>query len=178
MPKLEKEGSMRLRVFLLKWVGLLLATCGAGPAEPADLGTFGPGETLTFQLNDTVHVCNEELPYSIQRITEGKSQKLMLEHSCLGILGSGVDQFCENGQVTTVPVGSCSDAIICEDQQVNRTVRWDQQAYVVVTEDCAGQTIQHEEKQQVPAGRYQVTVQDWVEDHIEDRVVAEFSITY
>ncbi len=169
---------MKPPVFLLVWVGLLLlAACGAGPDAPADLGAFGPGETITFQLDDTVHVCNEELPYSIQQVTEGESRKLLLEHSCLGIVGTGVDQFCENGQVTIVQVGSCSDAIICEDQQVDQTVRWDQLAYFVVAEECAGQTIQREERQQVPAGRYQVTVQDWVEDHIEDRVVAEFSIS-
>jgi hypothetical protein len=168
---------MKPMVILLTSLSLFLAACSGTPAAPGDLGTFGPGEIITFHLDDTVHVCNEELPYSIQLVTEGESRKLLLEHSCVGIVGTGVDQFCENGQVTIVHVGTCSDAIICEDQKIDETVNWDQQAYVVVTEDCAGQTIQREEKQQVPAGRYQVTVQDWVEDHIEDRVVAEFEIT-
>jgi hypothetical protein len=167
---------MKWFLSLLGLVGVLLAACGGSPAAPGDLGAFGPGETVTFQLDDTVYVCNEELPYSILQVTEGEPRRLMLEHSCVGIVGSGVDQFCENGQVTIVQVGSCSDAIICEDQHVDQTVRWDQQEYVVVTDECAGQTIQREEKQQVPAGRYQVTVQEWKKDHIGYRVVAEFII--
>jgi hypothetical protein len=168
---------LKAGVILLLSLSLFLVACGGSPAGPADLGAFGSGETVAFHLDDTVHVCNEELPYSIQLVSEGGSRKLLLEHSCVGIVGTGVDQFCESGQVTIVKVGICSDATVCEDQQIDQMVRWDQQAYVVVTEDCAGQTIQREEKQQVPAGQYQVTVQDWVEDHIEDRVVAEFAIT-
>ena len=157
-------------------VGLLLAACGGSPAAPGDLGTFGPGEIVTFQLDDTVYVCNEELPYSILQVTEGEPRTLMLEHSCQGEVGSGLDQFCESGQVTSVQVGSCSDAIICEDQHVVQTVRWDQQEYAVVTEECAGQQIQREEKQQAPPGQYQVTVQEWVQDRIQYRVVAQFTI--
>ena len=50
------------------------------------------------------------------------------------------------------------------DQEFN----WDQQEYVVVTGDCAGEAIRHESRQQAPAGVYQVIV--------NDKVVKEFII--
>jgi hypothetical protein len=168
----------RVSVFLAV-ASLLVIACGgpATPPEPVDYGTFRLGETVTFSINDTVHVCTGQMPYRIVQITEGTKRPVLLEHSCLGIAGTGVDQFCENGDIQYVPVGTCSDAIFCEDQDLDETIRWDQQEYVEITEDCAGQTIRREVLQQAPPGNYQVVVQDWKEDHIEHRVLGEFTIT-
>ena len=63
-------------VIVLVLAGALLVTCGGNTTAPGDLGAFGLGETVTFQLDDTVHVCNEELPYSIVQVTEGEPHSL------------------------------------------------------------------------------------------------------
>ena len=102
---------------------------------------------------------------------------MMLRHSCLGELGRGIDQFCENEEVRTEDVRYCSDAILCEDQALDAEVVWDQKEYVQISEECAGQTIRREVKQQVPVGNYRVVVQDWVKDHIESRTIGKLTIS-
>ena len=159
----------------------LLTACGStsepGTGEgPIDLGTFPAGEPVTFHIDDTVHVCTDQMAYAIVQVTDSGQRRLMLQHSCVGIVGRGIDQFCENGQIRVEDVRTCSDAIFCEDQTLDLEVVWDQQEYVQISEDCAGQTIHREIKEQVPAGNYQVVVQDWKEDHIESRVIAELTI--
>jgi hypothetical protein len=173
-----------MKQLLVVWTLLscLLVSCGsrfdtgAGNDGPADLGTFTAGEPVTFRIEDTVHVCTDELAYAIVQITDSGTRRLMLQHSCIGIVGRGIDQFCENGQVRTEDVRTCSDAIFCEDQRLDLEVVWDQQEYVQIGEACAGQTIHREVNQQVSAGRYQIVVQDWKEDHIENRIIAELTI--
>jgi hypothetical protein len=161
------------------WVAACGATSqpGAGGQEPADLGSFEVGEPVAFHIKDTVHVCTEDLAYGIVQVADGGERKVMLQHSCMGIVGRGIDQYCDNGQVTIVDIIYCSDAISCEDQTLDQEVVWDQQEYVEIGEQCAGQTIHREVKQQVPPGKYQVVVSDWKSDHIESRVIAEFVIT-
>jgi len=170
---------------LLAWfvlVGLMLAACG-GPSEtgtgstsPDDLGAFKAGEPVVFRFDDTVYVCSDQMPYAIVRVTDGEERRVMLQHSCDGEGGRGIDQFCEQGQIRTEEVITCSDAILCEDETLAQGIAWDQQEYVPIREDCAGQTIYREVKEQVGPGQYQVVVQDWVEDHIERRIVAVFAI--
>lgn len=167
---------MRSKV-LIAWTVVLLVACGGSQAGPGDLGTFRQGEGVTFQITDTVNVCNDEMPYRIIQVTDGGERRLLLAHSCVGIMGEGIDQFCENGQVETVLVNTCSDAIVCEDEKIDTTVTWDQHEYVEIEEECGGQTIRREVKQQVPSGSYQIVVQDWVDDRIETRVIGEFQIT-
>lgn len=166
-------------LFVLMATSVLLTACGGpqAPKAPEDLGQFQPGETVQLTIEGVVHVCEEHLPYSIVQVTDSGQRSLMLEHSCLGIAGTGVDQFCESGEVKFVVVAHCTDVMLCDDQELNQTVRWDQQEYVQVSEDCAGREIYREIQQQVPPGRYQVVVQDWIEDHVENRVYAEFTIT-
>jgi hypothetical protein len=165
---------------------LLIAACGATPQpesdgpggeEPVDLGSFGPGEAVAFRIQDTVHVCDNDLAYSIVQVTDGGERKVMLQHSCVGIVGRGIDQHCDNGQITVVDVIYCSDVFSCQDQTLDQEVVWDQQEYVQISEECAGQTIHREVKQQVPPGRYRVVVSDWKEGQVESRVIAEVTIT-
>jgi hypothetical protein len=174
---------MKRLIVLAALLSCLLIACGSvsepgtGSSGPADLGSFAAGEPVTFRIDDTVHVCTDELAYAIVQVAASGQRQLMLQHSCVGIVGQGIDQFCENGQVKTEDVRFCSDAIFCEDQTLDMQVVWDQQEYVQISEDCAGQTIHREVKEQVPAGKYQVIVQDWKEDHVESRVIAELTIT-
>ena len=167
------------RTFVFLAVALVvLAGCGdTTPKGPGDLGTFKVGEPVTFRLDDTVYVCTDQLPYAIVHVTDGGQRRVALQHSCMGIVGSGIDQFCENGQATSVEVIYCTDAIFCEDQEIRESITWDQQEYVELSENCAGQTIRREVKQQVPAGKYQVVVQEWKTDHVENRIVGEFTIS-
>ena len=157
---------------------LLVAGCG-GPGDdgaPADLGTFKVGEVVAFRIEDTVYVCSDRMPYAIVQVTGGEERPVALRHSCLGEVGMGSDQFCENGQVQEIVVRTCSDVIFCEDEALDLEVAWDQQAYVQISEKCGEQTIVREVKEQVAAGEYQVVVQDWKEDGVEDRVIARFCI--
>lgn len=167
---------------------LLLAGCGGAPSEPAatplpQAATLvsgemhREGESLTFLIDDTVYLCTNELPYTIVQITGSKERVLMLQHSCLGVAGSGVDQFCEDGQVKIVEVGSCSDAIFCEDTSIGEEVTWDQQEYVEISEECGDRTIHREIKQQIPEGRYQVVVRVTQNDEVVTKAIKEFTIT-
>ena len=141
---------MRWSLVVAALLGLWLAGCGAtsqpgaGRQEPVDLGSFGTGEAVTFQIQDTVHVCDNDLAYSIVQVTDGGERKVMLQHSCTGIVGRGIDQYCDNGQITIVDVIYCSDAISCQDQTLDEQVVWDQTEYVQISEQCAGQTIHRE----------------------------------
>jgi hypothetical protein len=164
-------------------LSLLCSACGgisqpgAGRQEFTDLGSFKMGEPVTFQIQDTVHVCDYALAYSIVEITDGAERRVRLQHSCQGIAGRGIDQYCDDGQITIVDIIYCSDDISCQDQTLDVEVVWDQQEYVPVSERCAGQTIHREVRQQVPPGTYQVLVSDWKEDHVESRAIAQFVIT-
>jgi hypothetical protein len=176
-----------IRSFLVTaLLSLLIAACGGtsrpasgdpGEGAPADLGSFEIGELVTFRIRDTVHVCDNDLAYSIVQVTGGAERKLMLQHSCIGIVGRGIDQYCDDGQITIVDVIYCSDAVFCEDQTLDQEVVWDQQEYVQISQECAGQTIHREVLQQVAPGTYQVVVSDWKEDHVERRAIAQFVIT-
>jgi hypothetical protein len=173
---------MRWLVAVSTLLGLLLAACGgtpqtgAGGQGPVDLGSFELGEPVPFRIKDTVQVCSDNLPYDIVQVTEAGERRVMLQHSCVGIVGRGIDQYCDNGQITIVDVIYCSDAISCEDQALDEEVVWDQQEFVEISEQCAGQTIHREVKEQVAPGEYRVVVSDWVDGHVETRVIAEFAI--
>jgi hypothetical protein len=127
------------RLAFLWTLTIVALTARGGPSGPGDLGAFLPGEEVSFSINDTVHVCDDELPYSIVQVAGDGQRKVMLEHSCIGIVGAGIDQYCENGQIETVEVRYCSDAIFCEDQEIRTTVNWDQREYVEISEECSGQ---------------------------------------
>lgn len=163
-------------------LSLLLAACGGtlqtgvGGSEPAGLGNFEMGEPVSIRIEDMVQVCTDKLPYAIVQVTGAGERKVMLQHSCIGFVGRGIDEYCDDGQVTNVDVIYCSDAISCEDQALDQEAVWDQQGYVEIRELCAGQTIRREVKQQVAPGKYQVVVSDWKEGHVETRVIAEFII--
>ena len=118
------------------------------------------GKPVHFTVKETFPLlCTGQTPFSIRQVTENGSRILQLEHSCIGVIGSGMDEYCEQGKIVPVYSGECSDAISCvENYSVNYEFNWDQQEYVLVTEECGGTTIHREIKQQVPAGRYQVIV--------------------
>lgn len=167
---------------------LLLAGCGRAPPEltttpmpptvaPVTIETCSIGEPVTFTIDDTIYVCEDELPYAIFQITESGERGVMLQHSCHGFIGAGVDQYCENGQVNTVEVIFCSDAIFCQEVQTRETFTWDQQEYVEISEECADETIHREIKQQVPAGKYQLRIQYLENEQVKFRAVKELMIT-
>ena len=177
---LRQAAGLALAVFLL---------VGCGGAQPESTATPMPpntglitgetrreGESLAFSIDDTVYLCTDEMPYTIVQTTEGRERVLMLEHSCLRFAGTGVDQYCENGQVKIVEVGNCSDAIFCEDTSIRETVTWDQQEYVELSEECGSETIHREAKQQVPEGKYQVMVRVTQNDEVVTKVIKEFTI--
>jgi hypothetical protein len=162
----------------------LLAACGdeatptGQPTASASIPeTYSIGEPVPFRVDATVNVCQGELPYAIVQFTGSGERPVMLTHSCLGIAGVGVDRYCENGQIKTVEVVFCSDAMMCEDIQVDSTFTWDQQEYVEVSEECAGETIYREIKQQVPAGKYAVTLRFMQDGQVVNKVLQEFTIT-
>jgi len=177
---------MKQSLVLLTLMGFLLAACDGTPAPTIEtaasvtllaIETYGVGEPVAFTIADTVYVCEDELPYAIVQITESGERAVMLEHSCVGIEGAGIDQYCEDEQVKTVQVVFCSDAIFCEEEPMHQTVTWDQQEYVEITEECAGQTIHREIKQQVPEGKYQVRLRFWQDEQVEFMIIKEFMIT-
>ena len=137
---------------------------------------YRKGDPVTFQLDDTIYFCAGQSTFSIAQITENEKRELSLRHSCLGFVGTGTDQYCQDGQVKTVFVGECSDAIPCGKQSIHGTITWDQKEYVAITEKCAGQTIHREVEQQVPEGNYQITAQVIQNGTIMTRVIKEFVI--
>ncbi len=143
-----------------------------------DLGEDSPGkgESITFRISDTVQICTNDLPFSI---IKPNGEYVKLKHSCMGLLGSGFDQYCENGKIVSKSVHqlcdfsekwchSCSDALTCWNESIHETFTWDQREYVELTEECEDKTIHREVKKQVPEGKYQVIV--------NGKVIKEFTI--
>ncbi len=150
---------------------------GAETTEP-NAETYRKGEPVPFRVDALVYMCvNDPDSFSVARVSQdGQEYVLSLAHSCLGIAGSGVDQFCQDGQVQTTNVGSCTDAITCWEQPINQTLTWDQKAYASISEDCAGKTIHHEELQQVPEGKYRIRINMLQGGEIVTKVIKEFTI--
>jgi len=140
------------------------------------IAIYRKGDPVTFDLDDTIYFCAGQSTFSIARITENEKRELSLSHSCLGVVGTGTDQYCQDGQVKTVFVGGCSDAIPCGKQSIHETITWNQKEYVAITEKCAGQTIHREVEQQVPEGKYQITTRVIQNGTIMTRVIKEFVI--
>lgn len=128
------------------------------------------GEPVKFAVRGNFPLfCTNQHQFSIIQILDSGYRAVQLEHSCIGFVGSGVDEYCENGKIVRNYQGNCSDAISCiENYYVNYEFSWDQQEYVTVTEECEGVTIHRESKQQAPAGKYQVVV--------NGKVIKEFII--
>ena len=137
--------------------------------------TYKKGESITFKIDDDVQICTNDLPFSIIK-PNGESVKL--KHSCMGIVGSGIDAYCENEKIIPKRVrlcdfsdrwcGGCSDALHCWNESIHETFTWDQKGYVEITEECEGKTIRREVKKQVPEGKYQIIV--------NGKVIKEFVI--
>jgi hypothetical protein len=154
----------------------------ASPVASGDVERYKIGEPITFLVDEEVYVCNyfyDEIPYSIIQIIETREREIALRHSCTGLIAQGVDEYCEEGSKKTVAVevGKCSDDVSCGISTVKETFTWDQQEFVDVTEECAGETIHREVKQQVPEGKYKVVVRFQQDDEeIVDSVIKEFMI--
>ncbi|MGD9101234.1 MAG: hypothetical protein PVF45_12210 [Anaerolineae bacterium] len=176
---------MKQLLVLLTLVSLLLVACGddsiptskpVASVTPVAPETYNIGEPISFSIDDTVSICEDALPYTIVQITGSRERQVMLAHSCLGIAGVGVDRYCEDGQIKTVEVVFCSDVMMCEDVRVDATFMWDQREYVEVSEECAGETIHREIKQQVPAGKYVVKSRFLQDGQVVSKVLQEFTI--
>ena len=127
---------------------------------------YKQGETIKFRVNDTVQICtSSSLPFFI---IKSSGEYVKLEHSCMGIIGSGFDQYCENGKIRTERVRGCSDAFSCWDESIHKTFTWDQKEYVEITEECESKIIRREIKKQVPGGKYQIIV--------NGKIIKEFTI--
>jgi hypothetical protein len=141
------------------------------------------GEPVTFLIDEAVYVCdhfNDEIPYSIIQVTETGEREIALRHSCIGFIAQGVDEYCEEGNKKTVAVevGKCSDDVLCDVVPIKETFTWDQQEYVSVSEECAGERIHREMQQQAPEGEYKVIVrlQQNNDEELVTRVIKEFII--
>ena len=143
-----------------------------------DLGedSSNKGESITFRISDTVQICTNGLPFSI---IKPSGEYVKLKHSSMGIVGSGFDQYCENGKIVSKPVHQlcdfsekwchgCSDALTCWNESIHETFTWSQKEYVEITEKCEGKTIRREVEKQVPEGKYQIIV--------NGKVIKEFTI--
>lgn len=147
------------------------------PSESGPNGEiYRKGETIKFRIDDTIQICTNGLPFSILK---PNGEYVKLQHSCMGIVGSGFNQYCENGKIVSKRVHQlcdfpwiwcrgCSDAITCQNESIQETFTWDQKEYVEITEECEGKTIRRELKKQVPEGKYQIIV--------NGKVVKEFTI--
>ena len=159
------------------------ASMAAGRSAPGAGEAYQIGEPVTFLVDEAVYVCqyfDDEIPYAIMQITATGERELALRHSCIGFIGQGVDEYCEEGTIKTIPVevGRCSDDVECGVLTVKETFTWDQQEFVRVTEKCDGKTIHREIKQQVPAGEYKIVVRlQQGDEELETRVIKEFVIT-
>lgn len=125
---------------------------------------YRKGEPVIFSINTKVKLWTNELPF---KIVNEKGESINLKHSCAGFVGSGVDQYCENGKIVGKDIYQlcdfskkwcygCSDAISQREEYVDETFVWDQKEYVEITEECEGKTIRREVKKQVPEGKYQI----------------------
>jgi hypothetical protein len=148
----------------------------AGTGTRPNIEIYRKGDPVTFHLDDTIYFCAGQSTYSIVQLIEGGTRELGLNHSCLGFVGTGVDQYCQDGQVKTVYVGECSDAIVCEERLIHGAITWNQKEYIIITENCAGQVIRREVEQQVPAGAYQIILKVIQNEKIVRKVVKEFLI--
>jgi hypothetical protein len=173
-----------MKVLLVLAFGFLVITSGCQPSSDIQsdaTNTTKPvitptreeirmGEPIKFTVKDTFPLfCTDQDQFSIRQIFDTGYRAIQLEHSCLGIFGSGVDEYCENGKIVRNYIGNCSDAFSCvENYTVNYEFSWDQQEYVMVTEKCEGIAIHRESKQQVSAGEYQVIV--------NNKIIREFII--
>ncbi len=130
---------------------------------------YKKGETIKFKIDDTVQICRNELPYRIVRhdIKKPDIMTIKLQHSCIGEVGSGFDQYCEFGKIVSKEISTlcdfskkwchgCSDALTCWNESIHETFTWNQKEYVETTEECEGKTIRRELKKQVPEGKYQI----------------------
>ncbi|MDZ7798213.1 MAG: hypothetical protein U5L76_01195 [Patescibacteria group bacterium] len=138
--------------------------------------TYKKGESITFKIDDNVQICTDDLPFSIIKFNE---ESVKLKHSCIGEIGSGFDQYCENGKMVLKPVyqlcdflekwcRGCNDALTCRNKFIHETFVWDQKEYVETTEECEGKIIHRELKKQVPEGKYQIIV--------DGKIIKEFTI--
>ncbi len=113
---------------------------------------YKKGEPITFSINAKVKLWTNELPF---KIVNEKGESIKLKHSCIGFVGSGIDQYCENGKIVEKAVYQlcnfskkwcygCSDVIFQREEYVNETFVWDQKEYVEITEECEGKVIRRE----------------------------------
>ena len=144
--------------------------------------TYQAGEPVTFEVDNQVYVCQyykDQIPYTIWQVTATETREVALRHSCIGIGAQGQDEYCEAGEIRIeyVEVGNCSDDIGCGTMAIQETFTWDQQEYVRVMEECAGETIVREVRQSVPVGKYQIVIeQQTAAGEIVTRVIKEFMI--
>lgn len=142
---------------------------------------FLKGEKIDFRIDGKVHVCTNKLPFSI---IKSDGEPVRLKHSCAGFVGSGVDQYCENGKIVSKRIYQlcnfsrkwcygCSDLIACWDTYIHENFTWDQKEYVEITEVCDNRTIHREIKKFVPSGIYKIVVYDVVN---QEYVESEFTI--
>ncbi len=143
-----------------------------GTQEPGP-EVYREGEAVTVRAEDTVYWCTDRPAYSIVQVGAHQARTLRLNHSCLGFVGTGIDQYCRDGQVQLAYVGYCSDAILCEKGPLGE-IRWDQSEYTTVTESCGGQDIQREVEGQAPPGVYQIIINTFQGDTVVPKVVKEF----
>ncbi|MBU0707624.1 eight-cysteine-cluster domain-containing protein [Patescibacteria group bacterium] len=120
---------------------------------------FAVGEKIEFTIdNIEVNYCSNVLPY---RITDSQGDVLNIRHSCAGLAGYGIDQYCEDGQVVIQQTDDiCSDHISCESQNVSGVFTWDQKTYQAVSDVCGDQQISREEAIQAGAGIYHILITD------------------
>ncbi len=141
-----------------------------------DKTEYEQGETIKFRIDNTIQICTNDLPFSIIKLD---GEYVRLQHSCMGLVGSGFDQYCENGKIVSEPIhqicefpgrwcNGCSDALTCLDKSIHEIFTWDQKEYIETSEKCEGKTIHREVKKQVPWGKYQIIV--------GEKVIKEFTI--
>jgi hypothetical protein len=74
-----------------------------------------------------------------------------------------------------VEVIFCSDAVSCEEVQVDATLTWDQREYVEVVKHAPVKSFT--EIKQVPAGEYAVKLRFLQDGQVVSKVLQEFTIT-
>lgn len=135
---------------------------------------YKKGEAIKFKIDGKVMITkqgDEELPPYF--IKDGTGNRLQLRHSCAGELGTGYDEYCENGKIKTVEVVHCSDVFQSSEQVIHRTYTWGQKAYFRIEEECEGKTIHREILNQVPVGKYKIVVYDI---NGNEKLIKEFTI--
>ena len=90
---------------------------------------FPPEDDMTFRIdgNAAMVIGSNSLPYEIKN---SSGDIMQLEHSCVGLVGHGFDEYCENGRIKIVEVPvSCSDALHTETIEIHQQYTWDWTAY-------------------------------------------------